>query len=147
MKDSTLNQKIKQISSTWTKEDKSSIPTQEGTPFPAMPEISVTNEGVLKRLLNSTPTKQRDARIMKDACMAKEIAPILTTIFQRSFDTRIVPTDWRTANVTTIFKKAGSISYLIIDQSLSPVFVAISSPAMFSNTWTNTIFSSIASTG
>ena len=43
------------------------------------------------------------ARILKD--MANEIAPILTATFQRSFDTRIVPRHWRTANITAIFKK------------------------------------------
>ena len=68
MEDSTLNPNWKvadipnrqyEWQSTWTKEDKSSIPTQEVTPFPAMPEISVTIEGVLKLLLNSTTTKQQ----------------------------------------------------------------------------------------
>ena len=37
--------------------------------------------------------------------MATEIGPFLTIIFQKSFDTGIVPKDWRTANVTAIFKK------------------------------------------
>ena len=83
-------------------------PTPEGQPFPAMPEISVTKEGVFKLLLKLNPNKATGpdllpARILKD--MANEIAPILTAIFQRSFDTGIVPRDWRTANVTAIFKK------------------------------------------
>ena len=38
----------RQYESTWTKEDRSSIHTPEGQPFPAMPEISVTKEGVFK---------------------------------------------------------------------------------------------------
>ena len=98
----------RQYESIWTKEDSSSIPTPEGQPFPAMPEISVTKEGVFKLLLKLNPNKATGpdllpARILKD--LAKEIAPILTAIFQRSFDTGIVPRDWRTANVTAIFKK------------------------------------------
>ena len=98
----------RQYKSTWNKEDRSSIPTPEGQPFPAMPEISVTKEGVIKLLLKLNPNKATGpdplpARILKD--MANEVTPILTAIFQRSFDTGIVPRDWRTANVTTIFKK------------------------------------------
>ena len=91
----------RQYEYTWTKEDRSSIPTPEGQPFPAMPEILVT-----KLKLNPNKATGPDllpARILKD--MANEIARILTTIFQRSFDTGIVPRDWRTANVTAIFKK------------------------------------------
>ena len=112
----------KQYESTWTKEDRSSIPTPEGQPFSAMPEISVTKEGVFKLLLKLNPNKATGpdllpARILKD--MANEIAPILTTIFQRSFDTGIVPRDWRTANVTAIFKKRGEIQACELPTSLS----------------------------
>ena len=69
--------------------------------------ISVTKEGVFKLLLKLKPNRATGpdllpARILKD--MAKEIALILTTIFQRSFDTGIVPSDWRTTNITAIFK-------------------------------------------
>ena len=98
----------RQYESTWTKKDRGSIPTPEGQPFPAMPEISVTKEGVFKLLLKLNPNKATGpdllpARILKD--MANEIAPILTAIFQQSFYTGIVPRDWRTANLTAIFKK------------------------------------------
>ena len=43
------------------------------------------------------------ARVLKE--LASEISPLLTTIFQKSLDTGYVPKDWRTANVTAIFKK------------------------------------------
>ena len=36
----------RQYESTWTREDTTSIPTPDGTPFPSMPEIKVTCEGV-----------------------------------------------------------------------------------------------------
>ena len=77
----------RQYESIWTKEDRSSIPIPEGQPFPAMPEISVTKEGVFKLLLKLNPNKATgpdllSARILKD--LTKEIAPILTAIFQRS---------------------------------------------------------------
>ena len=41
------------------------------------------------------------ARVLKEI----EIGSFLTIIFQKSFDTGIAPKDWRTANVTAIFKK------------------------------------------
>ena len=37
--------------------------------------------------------------------MADEISPLLTIIFQRSFDCGKVPDDWRSANITPVFKK------------------------------------------
>jgi hypothetical protein len=35
----------------------------------------------------------------------KEIAPVLAFIFQQSYDTSQVPSDWQLANVTAVFKK------------------------------------------
>jgi hypothetical protein len=39
--------------------------------------------------------------------VAKEIAPVpvLAFIFQQSYDTSQVPSDWQLANVTAVFKK------------------------------------------
>ena len=45
------------------------------------------------------------ARILKDLHVADEIAPLLASIFQRSFDCGEVPDDWRSANITPVFKK------------------------------------------
>ena len=42
-------------------------------------------------------------RILKE--LAKEISPILSLIFQKSLDTGVVPSDWRTAHVSPIYKK------------------------------------------
>ena len=73
-----------------------------------MPETEVTNEGVVKLLLKLNPNKASGpdllpARVLKE--MATEIGLFLTIIFQNSFDTWIVPKDWRTVNVTAIFNK------------------------------------------
>ena len=43
------------------------------------------------------------ARILRD--MAEEISPILTTLFQRTIDLGELPEDWKSANVSPIFKK------------------------------------------
>ena len=36
---------------------------------------------------------------------AEEVAPLLTNIFQLSLNTSVLPSDWKIANVTPIFKK------------------------------------------
>ena len=39
--------------------------------------------------------------------MAGEITNALVVIYQNSLDSRVVPADWKTANVTPLFKKGG----------------------------------------
>ena len=65
--------------------------------FPSMSDIQVTNEGIIKLLQKMNPGKASGpdllpARILKE--LAEELSPDLTAIFQRSFDTGIVPKDW-----------------------------------------------------
>ena len=55
--------------------------------------------------LTATVPDLLPARMLKD--MAEEIAQILPTMFQLSFDTGIEPRDWRTTNVMAIFKRGG----------------------------------------
>ena len=43
------------------------------------------------------------ARLLKES--SEELSPILTCIFNKSLQTGIVPDDWKTANVSAIFKK------------------------------------------
>ena len=98
----------RQYESTWTRGGKTSITVQDGNPFPSMKNIQVTNEGITKLLQKLNPGKASGpdllpARILKE--FAAELSPYLSPIFQRSFDTGTVPKDWRTGNVTTIFKK------------------------------------------
>ena len=73
-----------------------------------MPDIKISEEGVLKLLKKTNPNKacgpdQITARILRD--LAQEIAPFLTRIFQSALDSGNVPKDWKYANVTAIFKK------------------------------------------
>ena len=80
----------RQYESTWTREDNTSIPTPDGTPFPSMPEIKVTCEGVRKLLQKLNPGKScgpdlLPARVLKE--LASDISPFLTAIFQKSLDT------------------------------------------------------------
>ena len=64
--------------------------------------------GMLKLLQKLNPSKASGpdllpARVLKE--LAVEISPFLTAIFQMSLDTGYVPNDWKSANVTAIFKK------------------------------------------
>ena len=100
---------IRQYESTFTREDEANIPQPEGQPYPPIPDIDTSREGVLKLLKKINPNKASGpdmipARILKD--LAEELAPILTEIFRRTLADGEVPVDWRSANVTAIFKKS-----------------------------------------
>ena len=76
--------------------------------YPTMPDIHITQKGVEKLLTNLNPNKVTgpvclSPRILKE--LSSQIAPILTKIFQMSLETGEIPDDWRTANVSPIFKK------------------------------------------
>ena len=73
-----------------------------------MPQIKVSVDGVLKLLeeLNTQKAPGPDGltpKILKEC--AKNVAPLLQQIFQRSLDTGDLPDDWKQANVSPIFKK------------------------------------------
>ena len=98
----------RQYEYTFTQEDEVNIPQPEGQPYPSMPDIEISREGVLKLLKKINPNKASGsdmipARILKD--LATELAPILTEIFQRTLVDGEIPVDCRSANVTAIFKK------------------------------------------
>ena len=73
-----------------------------------MTDIEFTSPGVEKLLQNLNPNKAAGpdflpTRMLK--MVAKEIAPVLAFIFQQSYDTSQVPSDWQLATVTAVFKK------------------------------------------
>ena len=76
--------------------------------FPVIHDVNITERGVAKLLHSLKPGKAPgpdgiNNTILKE--LAGEIAPILTIIFQSSIDTGTLPSDWKDANVTPIFKK------------------------------------------
>ena len=94
--------------SVYTHEDTANIPNLSGNPYPEMPPINVTPEGVEKLLADLQPNKasgpdQLPARILKEN--SKELAPILSAIFNQSLDTGELPNDWLMSHITPIFKK------------------------------------------
>ena len=81
--------------------------TDEKT-YPIMDNIEITVSGITKLLQNLNPSKacgpdQIKPRVLKE--LATSISPILCLIYQKSIDTGEVPTDWKTAHVTPIYKK------------------------------------------
>lgn len=76
--------------------------------LPTIPNLIITEHGVQKLLANLNPYKAMgpdgiSPRILKE--LSIELAPALTTIFQSSVSSGSVPSDWRDAHVTPIFKK------------------------------------------
>ena len=68
----------------------------------------ISEEGVRKLLHKSNPRKASGtymipARLLKEC--AEDLAPILAIIFNKSLQTGTVPEDWKTANVSAVFKK------------------------------------------
>ena len=101
-----LNGQFQSVFSSETQVQQGLLPPT--SPHPTMPDINISESGVLKLLLNLKIHKAAgpDAirpRILKE--LAPTIAPILTVIYKRSYQTGQVPDDWKAAYVTPIFKK------------------------------------------
>ena len=97
-----------QYTSVFTKEPTGNLPNIEGKPETPMPDFEFTSNGIVKLLSDLSPSKASGqdllpTRILK--LVASEIEPVLSVIFQQSYDTGTVPTDWTQASITTVFKK------------------------------------------
>ena len=80
--------------------------------YPAIADVRFTVNGVRKLLENLDPTKavgpdEIPPRVLKE--LASDIAPVLTEIFNRSYQTGVMPDDWRKANVVPAYKKGKKI--------------------------------------
>ena len=76
--------------------------------LPKLDSVNITEKGVRQLLEKLDPAKASgpdniSARVLKE--LSSEIDPILTTIYRSSLDSGCVPTDWKSALVTPIFKK------------------------------------------
>ena len=106
-----LNEQFKSV---FTSEPAHDLPDEGRSPYPTMPDISITTQGI-ENLLNDLKICKASgpdtisARILKE--ISDIIAPILKIIFQISLNTGRVPTDWTTAYVTQFSRKA-AILYL-----------------------------------
>ena len=88
--------------------DKHADTVLQGPSIPPMPDIIFDVSGIAKLLGNINPKKAHgpDAlpcRLLKE--LAEELAPVFTDLFQRSYDSGILPSVWKMANVTPVYKK------------------------------------------
>ena len=76
--------------------------------YPSISDINIEVHGVVKLLtnlnMNKTSGPDNIANKVLKAC-TEELAPITSHIFQLSLATGELPSDWRNANITPIFKK------------------------------------------
>ena len=73
-----------------------------------MPEINITENGLMKLLQNLKPGKAAGPDKLKPLLLRElreEIAPIIQIIFDRSLKTGKLPADWMKAKVMPVFKK------------------------------------------
>ena len=88
--------------------DSNNLPDLEPSPFPQIPHIQVSVNGVTKLLRKLNPHKSAGpdvipARRLKE--MADSFGPVLTILYQASIDIGSVPDIWKSALVTPVFKK------------------------------------------
>ena len=98
----------KQFTSVFTHEPPGPLPDKGPSPHPTMPDICISKEGIQKMLHNIKPNKAAGPDSLPAAVLQElshEIAPILEIIYRRSLQSGIVPNDWKTANIASIFKK------------------------------------------
>ena len=97
-----------QFTSVFTKESDSEWDLPEHPNFTNDQQVIFSSEVILKKLkdlnINKSPGPDSiNSRILVE--LADSIAPSLSIIFQNSYNTGTVPSSWKEANITPIFKK------------------------------------------
>jgi hypothetical protein len=100
----------KYFNSVFTREDLNAIPWSRSK-YPAMPDFTVTEAGVIKLLSNLNVKKavgpdEISPRILREARL--EIASVLTFIFNQSLNDGQIPDDWLIANIFALHKKGAT---------------------------------------
>ena len=94
--------------SVFTREDLDNIPDKGPSPYQPMSHIHITLNGVIKRVKRLNPKKACGPDKMPILVLqetAKEIAPVLQSLFQQSLNESKIPSDWKKASIVPIFKK------------------------------------------
>ena len=103
------NELNKQFESVFTREGPLTNDLLPDTsPYPEMEDIEITEPGVRKMLEKLQVHKasgpdEIGPQVLKN--LTSTIAPILTIIYRRSYETGSIPDDWRMANVVPAYKK------------------------------------------
>ena len=99
---------LQQFKSVFTVDEGSPMPECDKKSVPSIALISVTVEGVTKLLKDLNASKTSGPADIPSSVLkhcAKQIAPALCSIFQKSLDSGELPADWRKANIACVFKK------------------------------------------
>lgn len=100
--------------SVFTKEDTSSMPSTEGMDITNnLSNFEITAEEVHKKLRKLNPNKACGPDNIPPSILkhcANELSNPLATLMNRSLQEGILPSDWKVANVTPIFKKGKKTS-------------------------------------
>ena len=96
-----------QYESVYAKEDPTDIPNILPSPYPSMPDIEISEKGVLAQIerLNKNKSVGPDGlspHLLK--MLSKTIAPSLTKIYKESLKQNKIPTDWKRQFITPILK-------------------------------------------
>ena len=97
-----------QFVSVFTNEEQFPFPYIPSEPTPDIAQITINVEGVFNLLIKIEPNKAAGSdgippRLLKE--MVYQMAPLLTYFFQLSLDQGQLPQDWKSANITPIYKK------------------------------------------
>ncbi|MEW8548727.1 MAG: reverse transcriptase family protein, partial [Candidatus Thiodiazotropha sp.] len=88
--------------------DQDHLPEEFTNSTPVMPDIRISETGILHLLKNLKPKKAAGPDRIKPVVLQElreELAPILKVLFERSLDSGTVPSVWTSANVSPLFKK------------------------------------------
>ena len=95
-------------STTFTTEQFDNFPSKSNSPYPSMPHFKITTQGVYNILnegnSNKSPGPDKLHPYALKATEA-EISPMLTHTFQQSLSYSRLPTQWKHAYVTPVYKK------------------------------------------
>ena len=116
------------------------IPIVDHSLYSSMPPLDIGTNGIIKQLKNINQNKvtgpdELTDRVLKET--AEQIAPIITHIFQQSYNTSKLPNDWLQALVTPIHKKSlksDPVNYRPI--SLTCILCKVMEHIIVSNIWT-----------
>ena len=98
----------KQYCSVFTKDEPTALPSKGPSTAPPLPDITVTENGVLSMLKKLEPNKAAgpdmiSPRVLKE--LADPLSKPLAMLFQHSISSGTVPRQWKTATVSPVFKK------------------------------------------
>ena len=97
-----------QFSSVFTKKTNTEWDTPDPSQANNIISVVFSENIILKKLQNlninkSTGPDDINSRILVE--LAKFVAPSLSVLFQNTYDTEFVPSDWKRASITPIYKK------------------------------------------